>query len=390
MSLKIVVRFLQYLSILLVLRNYSNPIKIEAGFYSSNLVSHLVDTLHMPTSQIKYKIITKRALKPDTFRDFIKYIFDNLPEGEAKKITNSCIGELGRKYNKTNHGFTCTDYETAMCCWTSVMAEGKNMTIDEHNGIFHIREQQIDRISSDNTSINRFVVSEAILKCLQLIETCHGEDSVLYGYNTDGIYITNPEKSFKNKKDVKFSTKKIGKAYVTDSSLAYFEKHYRENMNMSDYKVESGRGCIFNGQAGSGKTTKLCKMVQEAKNPLVFSFTNKAVKNVKSRLIKNGIEDTNGNKICHTFDSYFCERNGRDINSFKDKTIFIEEFSMVPNKWMTLIYKAFTMLNNTIYMYSDPNQCSPVEGGCQISYNYLDSKTIREMCPKIHREIMQI
>ena len=121
-----------------VLDIYSNPIKIEAGFYSSNLVSYLVDILNMPLSQIKHKIVTKRALKPDTFSEFIKYIFDNLPEGEAKKIANSFIGELGRKYNKTNHGFTCTDYETAMACWTSAMAEGKNVTIDHHNDIYLI------------------------------------------------------------------------------------------------------------------------------------------------------------------------------------------------------------------------------------------------------------
>ena len=36
-----------------VLNNYSNPIKIEAGFYSSNLVSYLVEDLNIPTSQIK-------------------------------------------------------------------------------------------------------------------------------------------------------------------------------------------------------------------------------------------------------------------------------------------------------------------------------------------------
>ena len=34
-----------------VLDIYSNPIKIEAGFYSSNLVSYLVDILNMPLSQ---------------------------------------------------------------------------------------------------------------------------------------------------------------------------------------------------------------------------------------------------------------------------------------------------------------------------------------------------
>ena len=109
---------------------------------------------------------------------------------------------------------------------------------------------------------------------------------------------------------------------------------------MSDYEIETGKGCIFNGQAGSSKTTRLCKMVQDVKNPTVLSFTNKAVENVKSRLIKMGYENEEANKICFTFDSYFCEWNGRNIDSLKDKTIFIEEFSMVPNKWMTLIYKA--------------------------------------------------
>ena len=98
----------------------------------------MVNELNMPTSQIKYKIVTKKALKPDTFSDFIKYIFDNLKKSEAKKIANSFIGELGRKYNKTNQGFTCTDYETAMACWTSAMAENKNVTIDHYNEIYLI------------------------------------------------------------------------------------------------------------------------------------------------------------------------------------------------------------------------------------------------------------
>ena len=88
------------------------------------------------------------------------------------------------------------------------MAEGKNITVDYYNDLYLIREQHVEHIFSDHTSINRFVISQAIMKCLQLINTCHGENSVLYGYNTDGIYISNPIQSFKNKKDVKFSTKK--------------------------------------------------------------------------------------------------------------------------------------------------------------------------------------
>ena len=95
-----------------------------------------------------------------------------------------------------------------MCCWTRAMADKRNVTIDHYNDIYLIKEQTCKRLFSDNTSINRFVVSEAILKCLLLIEACHGDDSMLYGYNTDCIYITNPKIKFKNKKDKKDSVLK--------------------------------------------------------------------------------------------------------------------------------------------------------------------------------------
>ena len=45
----------------------------------------------MSLSNIKHKIVTKRALKPDTFKKFIKYVLDTSPEGEAKKLSFSLI-----------------------------------------------------------------------------------------------------------------------------------------------------------------------------------------------------------------------------------------------------------------------------------------------------------
>ena len=50
---------------------------------------------------------------------------------------------------------------------------------------------------------------------------------------------------------------------------------------------------------------------------------------------------------------------------------------------MTLIYKAYTMFNNKVFMFGDPNQCEPVEPGSQINYDYLTSKAIKEMCRKV-------
>ena len=366
-----------------ILYNYGAPLKIEAGFYSGDLISYLVDELTMSEKHIKYKIVSRKALKPDTFKPFLKHVFETFPENEAKRLANSFIGELGRKYNKTNTGFTCTEYDTAMACWTQGVHDGRNIIIDSFNEIYLIKEQKCERLFTDNTSVNRFVVSQAILECLKLISKCYGKKSALYAYNTDGIFITNPRCILQNKKDVKFDIKNIGQAYITDTPCIYFERHYRENMDFDSYKAEIGEGCIYNGQAGSGKTTKLCKLVMKTEKPLVLSFTNKAVQNVKDRLIKM---DGNPN-VCYTFDSYFCEWNGfsseTNLKDLKDKTVFIDEFSMVPNKWITLIYKAFTLYGIKVYMFGDPNQCSPVKSGSQICYNYLRSKTVRLMCPKI-------
>lgn len=79
---------------------------------------------------------------------------------------------------------------------------------------------------------------------------------------------------------------KILEAYTTNSKATYFEKHYRENMDISDYESMVGDGGIYYGSAGTGKTLKLCEMTLKAEDPIILSFTKKAIVNVKKRLIK--------------------------------------------------------------------------------------------------------
>ena len=82
----------------LSLQIYWTADKNKAGFYSKSFVSNLVNSLHTIFNQIKYKIIAKKALRSDAFTEFILYVFDNFPEKKAKKMTNSFVGELRRKY----------------------------------------------------------------------------------------------------------------------------------------------------------------------------------------------------------------------------------------------------------------------------------------------------
>ena len=93
---------------------------------------------------IKYKTVTRRSLKPDTSRSFTEYIFDNFKEKQAKMVANCFVGHLGTKYNKTNNGFACQDYKTAMNIWTSGLNEGMNITINNYNDLYLIKEQKID------------------------------------------------------------------------------------------------------------------------------------------------------------------------------------------------------------------------------------------------------
>ena len=86
-------------------------------------------------------------------------------------LANSSIGNLGDKYNKINHGFTCRDYETTMNIWTSGINEEMNISVNNYNNLNLIKEQKIERLFSETCSINRFVMSEAILYVLNLIES---------------------------------------------------------------------------------------------------------------------------------------------------------------------------------------------------------------------------
>ena len=143
-----------------VLDKYGCDLKIEAGFYSNNLVKYFVEVLKIDPD-IKYKLITHKS--------FIELIFTNFDQKQSKLLANSFIDNLGTKYNKINHGFACRDYETAMNVWTSGVYEKMNITIDNYNDLYLIREQKIQRLFSETSRINRFVVSEAILYVLNLI-----------------------------------------------------------------------------------------------------------------------------------------------------------------------------------------------------------------------------
>ena len=147
-------------------------------------------------------------------------IFSMFPEPQAKLIANSYIGELGRKHSRKDHGFTCNSLDTAQCIWTSALAENRDVVIDSYQNpntkqeLYLIRERQIERIFSDNTSINRFVISQSILKCLNMLHDNASHDtngngiSQVYAINTDGVFMTNPKKPISQQKGCRIHSRR--------------------------------------------------------------------------------------------------------------------------------------------------------------------------------------
>ena len=365
------------------IKNFGCDLRFENGFYHVSLIKFLINFCNMPISNIKYKLVAHHGIKASTFKDFLLYIFKNFPETQAKKLANSFIGDLGRKYNKHDFGFICQDLQTAQDVWTDGIENGINVIIDKFKDIFLVREQKVERIVADHTSINRFVISRSILQCLEKLYKNWTDKSVLYGINTDGFFITNPRFNYKNKSDVTFNVNHIGKAFKTNSKYSYFYKHYRENLDYDSFKDKiSETGKILYGVAGCGKSTQLCQLIYENKDKaLLFSHTSKAVVNIKN-ILKNrhDMDPKVVNSICHAFESYFWD-NLRSIDNLKDKIVFVDEYTMTPNRFMTLLYNAYTKYNITVIMSGDINQCEPINNIELRRHNYFESQSIHEMCP---------
>ena len=103
-----------------------------------------------------------------TYKKFMKHI-TSTPRHDISHVffikENHCypITDERLKILATYHGFTCRSMDTAQAIWTSGLASGKKISIDNYKNsltdqeLFLVRERQTERIFSENTSINWFV-----------------------------------------------------------------------------------------------------------------------------------------------------------------------------------------------------------------------------------------
>lgn len=119
----------------------------------------------------------------------------------------------------------------------------------------------------------------------------------------------------------------------------------------------------------------------KSENTIVLSFTNKAIQNVQKRLLKTSVK--NVNEKCFTFDSFFRERFGSTVEDLKDKEMFFRRVLNDTGKIYWYDLSRFLLFRNKIWLFGNTNECSPVEAGSQISYDYDRICFVLQMTGKV-------
>ena len=130
----------------------------------------------------------------------------------------------------------------------------------------------------------------------------------------------------------------------------------------------------------------LVKKVTRCDNAHAFCPTHPGCK-----VIRKEMEKQKCIKCCDvsTFHSYFSVQKDDDFDyknmdelagKLKNKTVFIDEYSMMSYGCFKVIYYVFIKYGRTVYLYGDSNQCDPVE---ETVYDNIKSPAVRQMCAEV-------
>lgn len=360
-------------------------LKIKSGFYNANLIDDLLERKYINKKDIKYKFIPSFKIKYNTFKAFVEYVYNTFGDKIGKKLCNLLVGYFNTKSTKNTNGCLTDDIEVLYALITRANENNKNFSVDQLKDIFLFRESSKKPLYSNHSSLWRHVICGGIsnlLRCLDLIT----DKQEVVGVNTDCVFYRGKTIILDDNDDDDDILKKLGTIHHIPSDEC-FPKVFVETedikLNLDNYKTEEGEGVIYTGCGGCGKSYKCCSMMKEKidnnEDVVFLAKSNKAVINMKH--LFNTLYKIN-DPPCYTFDSYLMDIENKENKLNKlNKTIFIDEFSMVDNYFMTLVYNAFTNFRNKIYMFGDMNQLPSVDSHTPFFYPF--SIAVREMCPKI-------
>jgi hypothetical protein len=374
---------------------FCNGMTYPRGWYPFNLIQFAKNRKCITRSDITMYIPAKQFVKPDVFKSFVEYIYTTYSESDAKKIINFFIGDFGQKFVKSDTGCITSCFDIA-CALLLQYEIDSHVSIDSLNDYHFVRVQGKDKKYKTGLPIHRHIICGGIINLVKLHDDIIGPESKVIAFNTDSIMIRYPvisdefyeQQWCKSKYTVLES---IGKIRSEDwkikcQSVSFFVDRDIENYQPVEWSliqegdnfnefckiVDESESALICGGAGCGKTEVIKSIKKDT--DLVLSFTNKAVENVISRC---GNEDN-----VYTFDSFLNDHldyQHKVQKMLKYERVIIDEYSMVPVKFMEFLNKMKSWHKIKLLFFGDSNQCLQVDSN-KVIYDYITTSTFAKMC----------
>ena len=356
-----------------------NPtIKLNKGWYPTNIINYCIEKEYIKEEDIKYCIKSTFSLSYDYFKKYVEFCFKFK---SGKKLVNNLTGFLNKKYNIYQKGCISDSYEIACGTFMNEREKNNECFINKVNDMFIIRSTTKTKCLESNSPVYRQIVAGGIINLDKLYYKVTDCNSVVISYKVDSIMVLNPKINIALGNEIgdirieKWATVKNIK--IIDPVPEYFYSDFDRHREWIDIKLDELKGSyLVSGISGCGKSYLLSKLITT--DDKVLCFTNKAC-NV---LRRKGIKDVS------TFDKIFynqinnrtCEKIGlKRLEKYKN--IYVDEYSMVPFKYIQLLYSLKNEGKN-IRLFGDSNQCPPVEKNNKSGklYDYKTSNFVKKIC----------
>lgn len=393
----------EYLIDNIIIKKYSN-LPLQKQIMPYNLVKYMLDNNLIKKENIlcvrKASRCFPAEIESKFMTDLINIINRETYGDNAKLMSNSYIGKLGKKYNKSDKSFITTNFDVVCGMFYQKFNENDfQFNCNKINDFFFARFTNTTRLMKDNTPIHRQILGSAYIEVFELLNKVHGPKSELIGINTDCIFIRNPEKVELDETKYRWNQHWTPKMYhpfeLNNEAHALPEQ---KDWNLLDdicfvgneiyingkedtekgikYAMElKDKSFLCTGGAGSQKSTLIINTYD--KNTLGLAYKNVNVQDLRNGVIKAGKCPKDKIPNFHTFDSYFYNRD-ENLKLIKFNKLVIDEFGNLPSECLERIYRMkITNPDLVIQFYGDTNQTKQIDDRY---YDYMNKSVIKDIC----------
>ena len=357
-------------------------IALERGYLDKDDITHILPA----SNKYDHQLFIDHA-------NAVHEMYPNKTSKYAKNIINHHIGFWGRRV-ETRHLGACTDSWPIAC---AMMNQYKDVTIHEVGDMKFMRTSTETPMTDGYLPIWRQIIALSIMELDTMANDLLGDKSVLLGMTTDSIKVMNP-KAFKtgtNPGEYQIEKQSTQAAMLSCHGTNMYsntEGWFPEEREWEDITKEEllkrGTGCLVCGPPGANKSTILRQLARSVKKDerLIAGWTCKTVESLNIRDKYDTKYLVEGPIGAITLDRAYPNQQpiAASIQHHSRKTnIFIDEFSMLQTKWMSILLKQkVAAKSQKFYIFGDSNQTPPMQDYDTPTnlINYEDSAIMYYLC----------